>query len=134
MSDKAYRVTNDPKWLKLALKKAEHLIVKDEHGGFTCRTHNCDPKQCAPTNDGDIVWQNSLDGGKYVVAVVRLKPYHGYLTVTRDDKTVLAREVGISYNAPYGPDAEDVREWKQLCEEAVDRDYLARGETPPGAP
>ncbi len=133
MGEKVYRVTSDPKWLEKTLHKAEHLIVKGKDGSLYCRTHRGDPNRCAERNQDDIVWRNSLDGGKYVVTVV-LAPYRGQLTLSRDGSAVLALEVGLSYDAPFGPDVEDVREWSRLCERAADADYNARGETPPTGP
>jgi len=63
--------------------------------------------------------------------VVRIKPYHGIFTLTRGDQCLLRCEVGISYDAPFGPDAEDIIEWRRLGIAGADADYERRGEAPP---
>ena len=132
MPDKVYRLTQNPEWLKEALPKAEHLIAKSADGSFYCQTHRQDAIKCAAlAKSDDVVWRNTMDGGKYIATVVRLAPYRGYLTLTRDDKSVLAEEVGIAYDAPFGPDMEDIYIWQGLCTTAADRDYATRGEKAP---
>jgi len=61
-----------------------------------------------------------------VATVLRTKPYHGTLTLLCGDRRVLQLDVTISYDAPFGPDGEDVHDWKRLCVEATDADYYRR--------
>jgi hypothetical protein len=35
------------------------------------------------------------------------------------------------YDAPYGPDVEDIQTWQQVSTDAADADYRRRGEKPP---
>lgn len=63
--------------------------------------------------------------------VVRSRPYHGILTLLRGDRCVLKVDVGISYDAPFGPDGEDLREWQSLASEAADADYKQYGRPRP---
>lgn len=131
MKKHAYRVTRSPKLLEALLTKSEHLIVKGDDGSLHCATHGVSAEECAPKPTSDVVWTNSLDRGTYLASVVRLRPYCGLLTVTRSEVIVLKREIGISYDAPFGPDMEDVHECEQLAVAAADADYLRRGERPP---
>lgn len=108
MPKKFYRVTKDPKWLKGALAKSKHIFVKSGDGTIGCGVHGCDASLCAEPREGPVVYENALDRGKYVLKVVRLRPYRGLLTLQRDDDIVLERQVGIMYDAPYGPDLEDI--------------------------
>jgi hypothetical protein len=62
---------------------------------------------------------------------MRIAPYRGLLTLTRREVKVLQREVTISYDAPFGPDAEDLVEWREVCGCAADADYARRGESIP---
>jgi hypothetical protein len=77
------------------------------------------------------VYENSLDGGKYKLTVSRTRPYIGRLTLRRDDAVVFERDVGIMYDAPFGPDGEDIQTWQQMSSEAADADYARRDEKPP---
>ena len=131
MGKPLYRVTRDEAWLRGALAKAEHVLQKGAGGMIYCHTHNRDAKLCAEERQSELVLQNSLDEGKYVLTVIRVKPYWGRLTLTRGDSIVLEQDVGLAYDAPFGPDAEDVQGWYELAIEAADQDYLRRGETPP---
>ena len=54
-----------------------------------------------------IVWQSTLDG-RYEVVVVRLAPYRGKLFITDADNTIFSQEMGLTYNAQFGPDVDDV--------------------------
>lgn len=77
----------------------------------------------------NLILQNSLDGGKYVLTVVRIEPYLGHLVLTRDDSVVFEKQVDVAYNAPFGPDVDDVRTWYKLAIEAADEDYRRRGKS-----
>jgi hypothetical protein len=68
------------------------------------------------------VWENTLDGGN-----------RGTLTVVRqiDGVIILHEEVSLAYAAQFGPDVDDVATWENMVVNAVDGDYLRRGEMPP---
>lgn len=125
-----YRVTGNPGLLQASLRVAEHLFVKNDDGSFYCDVHKTDADQCAE-RIGDVVWHSRLDHGTFVATVVRTKPYLGRLTLTRDDEVVLDRAVRLMYDAPFGPDFEDVQRWQTICQAAADSDYCNRGLTPP---
>lgn len=69
----------------------------------------------------DIVWESNLDE-IYACSVIRIAPYFGKLTVknTQNGEYLLDKEVGLSYDAHFGPDIENVTYWEDLCIEAVD--------------
>lgn len=66
-----------------------------------------------------IVWQSTLDG-RYEVVVVRVAPYLGLLMITVGGETLLSRQVGLMYNAQFGPDISDVDYWKQIAVNFID--------------
>lgn len=129
--DKFYRVTDDPDLQCLLVTQGQHLIKKSDGCTFFCQTHRCDADECAKAAANDLVWSNSFDGGRYVASVIRTRPYHGLLSMTREGKVVFQMEVGIAYDAPFGPDMEDVVDWEGMCTKAADEDYQRRGEIPP---
>lgn len=69
----------------------------------------------------DIVWENTVDQGVWLVRVVRTAPYQGLLSVTKvDGKVVHEEPVGISYDAPFGPDVADLDQWMDRAIEVID--------------
>src|SRR5262245_8590300 len=62
----------------------------------------------------DIVWEATVDEGKYRCEVVRIGHAHGMLTVTKVDtqEALLIQEVGLAYGAVFGPDVDDVSYWQ----------------------
>jgi hypothetical protein len=133
MGKRVYRAIKNMEAFKEAAKNAQHIFVKNEDGTIFCETHQLAAEKCAPPAKGDLVYESSLDGGKYRLNVRRTKPYLGHLTLTRDSVVVLERDVGIMYDAPFGPDVEDIQTWQQLATEAADEDYRKRGEEPPAS-
>jgi hypothetical protein len=127
MVKKIYKITNDPKGLDDRLARTEHVVTKHSDGSFYCEKHRCPADQCSKRADSDVVWFDRLDGGTFTGTVIRQGPYVGTLLLTRGDRNVLEKRVEISYDAPYGPDGEDVLEWKRLCLEAADSDYRRNG-------
>jgi hypothetical protein len=107
------------------------VLLKRSDESIICQKHQRDAKQCLQEMQSDLIYENTLDRGTYRLTIVRTAPYRGQLTLTRGESTVLEREVGIMYDAPFGPDAEDVRAWESLAIEAADKDYRRRGEVPP---
>lgn len=70
----------------------------------------------------NYVWEATLDN-KYHCSVSRTGDYTGKLKVidTEKDSIILDKEVGLSYQAMFGPDVDDVRLWEDLSIEAVDK-------------
>lgn len=67
------------------------------------------------------IWETKVDL-RYEVWVERVAPYQGKLVVYdgEQEETLLEREVTISFDAPFGPDAGDVAEWGALALEIID--------------
>jgi len=127
MDKDIYRVTRNPDRLKDRLERTEHVITKRSDGSFFCQNHQCPADQCSTRADSDVVWFDKLDRGAFTATVIRQRPYVGTLLLTRGDRTVLTKPVTISYDAPFGPDGEDIIEWKRLCLDAADIDYRRNG-------
>lgn len=70
-------------------------------------------------DDEHLVWTSLLDG-RYTVAVRRIRPYHGELTITEGDRVQLREEVGLSFDALFGPDVSDVAAWQRVALRFVD--------------
>ena len=66
-----------------------------------------------------IVWQSTLDG-RYEVFVVRVAPYRGKLTISDAGNTIFSQEVGLMYNAQFGPDVADVADWQEIVVNFID--------------
>ena len=64
----------------------------------------------------DIVWEATLDD-RYDCKVIRTGEYTGTLTVTdtADNTQLLSEDVGLSYQARFGPDISDVALWEDKC-------------------
>lgn len=79
----------------------------------------------------NVIWDQTLDGGRFRCWVEQNgeNGYSGTLRVDVTDtgETILATQVGISYQARFGPDAGDVEEWKQRSLTRVDEWVLERG-------
>ena len=127
MVKKIYKISNDPEGLDARLARTEHVVTKHSDGSFYCEKHQCPADQCSIRPASDVVWFDNLDGGTFKASVIRSQPYVGTLLLTRGDRNVLEKRVTISYDAPFGPDGEDVHEWQRLCAEAADIDYIRNG-------
>jgi hypothetical protein len=73
--------------------------------------------------DVDIVWENTVDQGKFSCQVVRTGDYKGQLQVkvTETDEVLLDEEVGLAYGAPFGPDIDDVNYWRGRSLQFIDK-------------
>lgn len=69
----------------------------------------------------DVIWEAMLDG-QWRCEVQRLSESMGLLTVVSEDtdETLLSKEVPLAYGARFGPDVDDVEQWKVASEAAVD--------------
>jgi hypothetical protein len=67
----------------------------------------------------EIVWNSKLDD-RYEVVVTRTAPYQGELTISESGKILHRQNVGLMYNAAFGPDVTDVFGWQQIAIEFID--------------
>jgi len=65
-------------------------------------------------NSETEIWSSMLDG-RYTVAVHRLGPYRGELTVRDGIGLMHRREVTLMYGAIFGPDVDDVSAWRDIA-------------------
>jgi hypothetical protein len=75
-----------------------------------------------PDSEPPPVWEGTVDDQTWEVKVVRVSDYRGTLTVTRisDQKEILREEVGLAYQAIFGPDVDDLNMWQVMSIEAID--------------
>lgn len=75
-----------------------------------------------------IVWQNTVDGGKWGCKVVRESDYRGRLVVwdVKGENVILDEPVGLSYGAVFGPDVDDVAAWQETVITAIDAEMEGR--------
>lgn len=70
-------------------------------------------------DDDNLVWNSMLDG-RYIIAVRRTRPYSGELTIAEGDRVLFRKEVGLAYDALFGPDVDDVATWQDEALRFVD--------------
>jgi len=71
-------------------------------------------------------WSGIIDQ-RYKVEVQRTEPYQGILCVwdgKNNDALIFEKEVSISYNAAFGVDVADVREWQDVVCDFIDNANL----------
>lgn len=75
-----------------------------------------------PESDG-LVYRNTVDNGTFEVKVTRLSAYSGQFTVTvrGSEEVLLSEEVGLAYQAMFGPDVADVAEWQNRAITVIDQ-------------
>ena len=73
-------------------------------------------------NMEDVVWGNTLDNSTWGAKVVRTGDYTAELTVTElSTGEIVHREaVGLSYQALFGPDIDDVMNWQSRIVDVID--------------
>jgi hypothetical protein len=72
--------------------------------------------------DGIKVWTATLDK-VWEITVFRTGPYRGRLVITnlsQPDKELFTKDVGLAYDALFGPDCDDVMTWQELAANYVD--------------
>lgn len=69
-----------------------------------------------------IIWESKLDN-KYDIRVERVAPYEGELVISEDGKMLTIQQVTISYDAKFGADINDIREWERSCIDFIDKKY-----------
>jgi hypothetical protein len=69
-----------------------------------------------------VVWENTVDNQTWRVWVERISSYKGRLQVAHmdTDEVILNKEVGLAYQAIFGPDVADVALWEDLAVKAID--------------
>ena len=70
----------------------------------------------------DIVWTATVDDNTWRVDVVRRGQYEADLEIYRvaDESLVHSEPVGLSYQALFGPDIDDVVQWQNRAIEIID--------------
>ena len=66
-----------------------------------------------------IIWKSKVDK-KFDVWVERVAPYEGELVISEDGKMLTVQQVTITYDAKFGPDINDVRDWERVCIDFID--------------
>ncbi len=69
--------------------------------------------------DDSIVWSATLDD-RYIVKVRRTAPYQGELTITDGEQTIHRQQVGLMFDALFGPDVDDVLTFQSIAIRFVD--------------
>jgi hypothetical protein len=82
------------------------------------------------------VWDEGVDNGRFRCLVTRTRPYEARYTVTvaATGEVLHDAEVGLAYDARFGPDVDDVGHWQQIALKAIDAWLVAHGEEVPGEP
>lgn len=68
-----------------------------------------------------IIWEDVIDN-RFKCLVERVGDSLGYLSVvdSKDNNTLLGKDVPLHYGAIFGPDIDDVTNWKALAIRVVD--------------
>lgn len=71
---------------------------------------------------GDVIFESTVDGGKFKVSVVRTGDYTGNITVSvvENNEVLLDKEVGLMYGAVFGPDVDDLDDWQTQALTVID--------------
>jgi hypothetical protein len=78
-----------------------------------------DPESAPSESSSSTVWTSTLDK-RYIVIVQRIAPYQGELTIRDGDQLVHRERVGLTYDAIFGPDVDDVAIWQEIAVKVVD--------------
>ena len=93
-----------------------------------------DPAEYLPPQDS--VWAATVDGGRFLVAVVPVTGNQEVATltvqVTETGEVLLHEDVSLMYGAKFGPDVSDVASWQERSVGVIDEWLVQRGEEPPG--
>lgn len=99
----------------------DHTLAMKRDGSVFCTTHERAADLCIARREGNRVFETTIDRGSYAIEVTRTGPYCGVLSVSRGGTIVIRRAVLIRFDAPYGPDAKDVREWLHFVTHFADQ-------------
>ena len=67
-----------------------------------------------PKDDDLLVWSAMFDD-KYSIKVTRTSPHRGELTVSEGEQVLYRELVDLSFDAPSGPDIDDVVAWHEMA-------------------
>lgn len=70
----------------------------------------------------DVVWENTVDQGRFSARVTRTSDYIGQLVVTvvESKEKLLDEEVHLDYRAIFGPDVANVADWESNTIKVID--------------
>lgn len=70
----------------------------------------------------DVVWTATVDDNTWRIDVVRTDDYRANLEIYRvdGDELVHTEQVGLTYQAMFGPDVDDVAQWQHRSLEVID--------------
>lgn len=73
-------------------------------------------------DEQEVVWQTTVDEGRFEVRVLRTGDRTGSLVVTHveSEERVAVDGVTLMYGAIFGPDVADVVDWQARAIEAID--------------
>lgn len=73
------------------------------------------------SDERQVIWSDRLDG-RYTCEVRRIDGSRGELIVWDDQASsaLFRKEVGLSYGAQFGPDADDLSLWRDEVVEFID--------------
>ena len=71
----------------------------------------------------DVIWEATVDNGKFKCIVERINKRGGHLRLIEVDTNLvlLEQDVGLMYGARFGPDIDDVEKWQSVCIAVIDR-------------
>jgi len=77
----------------------------------------------------DAVWSTGIDDGEFSAQVIQDGDHTGVFTVVVNDtdEELINEKVTLSYGAIFGPDVDDVEEWKARALDAIDEYKEAEG-------
>jgi len=85
------------------------------------------PSEYADLDFGnDVIWQQTLDDGRFTMRVTRVDESIGLLQVfvTEGERKLHEEQVPLAFGAVFGPDMDDVAEWQEITIAQVDRFLL----------
>jgi hypothetical protein len=70
----------------------------------------------------DVVWEGTVDDGRFACKVERIDQDHGRLTarVAESGEVLLDKTVALYFGAVFGPDVSDLGQWMPECIAAID--------------
>ena len=77
-------------------------------------------------SEEDIVYHDTLDQ-RFTCKVIRTEPYRGTFTIEDKEeanKVIFTKDVGLAYDAKFGPDIGDVQDWQSMAVKYIDEEYF----------
>lgn len=67
-----------------------------------------------------LIWEAGLDG-KYICQVSRVDNTTGNLfIINENEKVIFKEEISLSFRTPFGPDINEIENWKEKCLNFID--------------